>query len=76
MSFHKSIHLICTKTIAIRAQGHDKCRISVILSICSNGDKLKPIIILKGANNRKIYKNIIISDIKNNKCIIVWNKKA
>ena len=72
MSFHKSIHLICTKTIAIRAQGHDKCRISVILSICSNGDKLKPYIIPKSANNRIIYKNIlIISDIKNNKCIIV-----
>lgn len=48
-----------------------------MLSICSNGEKLKPFIILKGAKNGLIYKNLLkLSEVKNNKYIVVCNETA
>ena len=57
MTFHKTVHKVGTKRISIKTQRQEKCRISVILSIYSKGEKLKTLIILKGAKNGSIYKN-------------------
>ena len=54
MPFHKTVHKVGAKTVSIKTQRQEKCRISFILSICSNGDKLKPFIIIKGAKNSLI----------------------
>ena len=56
MPSNKTVHKIGDKTITIKTQQKEKLRISVILAICSNGKKLKPFIIFKGAKNGKIFK--------------------
>ena len=77
MPFHKTVHKVGAKTISIKTQRQEKCRISLILSICSNGEKLKPLIILKGAKNGRIYKNLLkLSEVTNNKCIVECNQTA
>lgn len=40
MPSKKTIHKIGAKTINIHKQSQDKCRISIILSICANDKKL------------------------------------
>ena len=49
------------KTILIKTQNQEKVRISIILTISADGDKLKPLIIFKGKTGgliEKIYRKI------------------
>jgi len=55
MPFHKTVHKVGAKIIAIKTLRQEKCRISLIFSICSNGNKLKPLTFLK-----EIKKDIFI----------------
>ena len=48
-----TINKIGANTIVIKTQRQEKTRISVILAICGNGDKLPPYIIFKGGKKRK-----------------------
>ena len=65
------------KTILIKTQNQQKCRISVILGIAADGSKLKPLIIFK----RKIGGHIEKSLLKNKyvlseKCLAYVNQNA
>ena len=72
-----TINKIGAKTIVIKTQRQEKTRISVILAICGNGDKLPPYIIFKGAKKGNIYKKLLNNDlVKKNKCIITCNCNA
>ena len=53
------------KNVAVRTQNQDKIRITCLLSICVDEDKLAPYIIFKGKNSnnkyfKKLKKNIYI----------------
>ena len=77
MPSKKTIHRIAAKTIVIRPQKQEKCRISLILAIAGNGKKLIPFVIYKGAKNGKIYKTLIQNDfVKQNMCIVACNQNA
>ena len=51
-------HKICAKTIMIKTQNQEKLRISAIMSIWGNGERLKPYLIFKGAHNGRIYHSL------------------
>ena len=77
MPSKKTIHKIGAKTIVIRTQKQEKCRISLILTIAGNGKKLIPFVIFKGAKNGKIYKTLIQNDfVKQNRYIVACNQNA
>lgn len=77
MPSNKTVNKVGAKTITIRTQRQEKCRISVILSICANRNKLNPLIIFKGAKNGKIYKSLLNHEyVKQKKCVIACNKNA
>ena len=77
MPSNKTVHKIGAKTITINTQQQEKLRISVILAICSNGKKLKPFIIFKGAKKGKIFKNLLKEEyVISKKCIIACNANA
>ena len=77
MPSNKTVHKIGAKTITIKTQQQEKLRISVILAICSNGKKLKPFIIFKGAKNGKIFKTLLKEEcVTSKKCIIACNANA
>ena len=42
----------------IKTQNQEKLRISAIMSICGNGERLKPYLIFKGAHNGRIYHSL------------------
>lgn len=42
-----------TKNIIIRTQRQEKCRVSIMLTILANGEKLSPLVIFKGSDNNK-----------------------
>ena len=46
------------KTVIIRAQSQEKCKVSLVLGIIADGNKLPPLIILKGSNKTKIPKEL------------------
>ena len=58
MPLSKTIHKVRAKTIYIRTQNQEKLRVSVILSCCSNAEKLKLYIIYKGSKKGKICKSL------------------
>jgi hypothetical protein len=65
------------KSILIKTQNQDKCRISVLLTITANGNKLPPYIIFK-AKNKGNVENELLKD-KNvilNKCFIACDENA
>ena len=65
-------HKIGAKTIMIKTQNQEKLRISAIMSICGNGERLKPYLIFKGAHNGRIYHSL--SKLKEvNKGLVVIN---
>lgn len=65
------------KTILIKSQNQQKCRISVILGIVTDGSKLAPLIILKGKAGgyieKELAKNIYVLS---KKCLIYVNQNA
>lgn len=77
MPFNKTIHKCGTKTICIRTQRQEKCRISILLSIAGDGNKLMPYAIFKGAANGKII-NILNKSkyVTEKRCICQANKNA
>lgn len=77
MPFNKTIHKCGAKTICIRTQRQEKCRISILLSIAGDGNKLMPYAIFKGAANGKII-NILNKSkyVTEKRCICQANKNA
>ena len=72
MNSKVTIHKIGAKTIMIKTQNQEKLRISAIMSICGNGERLKPYLIFKGAHNGRIYHSL--SKLKEvNKGLVVIN---
>ena len=67
----KTLHKIGAKTISIKTQSQEKVIISVILSCCSYGNKLKPLVIFKGAKNGLIFKNLSKHELVLNDNVIV-----
>lgn len=75
MPFHKTIYKCGAKTICIRTQPQEKCKISIILSIAGYGTKLIPYTIFKGAANGKIIKDLIKTKyVTEKRCICQTNK--
>ena len=65
------------KTILIKTQSQEKVRISIILTISADGDKLKPLIIFKGKTGGLIEKNLSKNSyVISNKCVICVNQNA
>ena len=65
------------KTILIKTQNQEKVRISIILTISADGDKLKPLIIFKGKTGGLIEKNLSKNlYIIANKYVICVNQNA
>lgn len=64
------------KSIIIRTQNQEKCRVSVILKITANGNKLPPFLIFKAKANGDIEKQLKILNIINGKCYISCNENA
>ena len=44
------------KTVIMRTQSHNKCHVSVIITVVANGNKLPQLFIFKGIPNYKISK--------------------
>ena len=65
------------KTVIIRTQSQEKCRVSLILGIIADGNKLPPLIIFKGSNKTKIPKELYNNkNIKEGKVFIAFNENA
>ena len=65
------------KTILIKSQNQEKCRISIILCIVADGDKLPPLIIFKGKTGGRIEKELSSNKyVKEKKCFICVNENA
>ncbi len=65
------------KTVIIRTQSQEKCRVSLVLGIIADGNKLPPLIIFKGSNKTKIPKNLYNNkNIKEDKIFIAFNDNA
>ena len=69
-------HKIGAKTIMIKTQNQEKLRISAIMSIWGNGERLKPYLIFKGAHNgrthhslsklNEVNKSLVVINVNNN----------
>ena len=65
------------KTILIKIQNQQKCRISVILGIVADSSKLKPLIIFKGKIGGLIEKNLLKNKyVESEKCLVSVNQNA
>ena len=65
------------KSIIIKTQNQQKCRISVLLCIAADGSKLPPLIILKGKSGGIIEKNISKNNLViTKKCYVCVNDNA
>ena len=65
------------KTILIKSQNQEKCRITIILCIVADGDKLPPVIIFKGKTGGRIEKELSNNKyVKENKWFISVNENA
>ena len=65
------------KTFLIKTQSQEKCRISVILCITADGEKLPPFLIFKAKEEGYIEKNLSeLNLLKNKKCYITCNINA
>ena len=77
MPFNKTKYKCCARTICIRTQRQEKCRISILLSIAGDVIKLIPYAIFKGAANGKIINNLNKSKyVIEKRCICQTNKNA
>ena len=57
------------KTILIKTQNQQKCRISVTLGIVADGSKLAPLIIFKGKAGGFIEKELTKKNMYYQKCV-------
>ena len=66
------------KNVVVRTQNQERIRISCLLTICADGDKLPPYIIFKGKNinNRNMNEIKNNSYFKNKKIFINFNTNA
>ena len=46
------------QTVTIKTLGRETARLTVLLSITANGNKLKPFIIFKGKEETRLYNNL------------------
>ena len=71
MPITKTIVKRGSKQVIVKTQGQEKCRVTVILTILAEGDKLPPLIIFKAKDTGKIYKSLIEDiNVKTGKCFI------
>ena len=77
MPLTKTIIKKGSKQAIVRTQGQEKCRVTIILSIVADGDKLPPLIIFKAKDKGKVY-NSLKEDInvKKGLCFIECNVNA
>lgn len=62
------------KSVIIRTQNQEKCRLSVLLTILSNGKKLSPLLIFKGVKDEKLEKELSQNqNVKSGKIFITFN---
>ena len=57
-----TVDVVGKKTVSMKTTGHEKCRVAAGLAAKSDGTKLKPIVVFKGAKRKveqlqKEYKN-------------------
>ena len=66
------------KNVVVRTQNQEKIRVTCLLSICADGDKLPPYIIFKGKNSNNKAFNKLKNNlyIKTNKIFINFNNNA
>ena len=65
------------KSIIIRTQNQEKCRVSVLLTIAADGNKLPPFIIFKAKANGEVEKQLNKDiNVSNGKCFINCNDNA
>lgn len=77
MPISKTIIKKGAKQVIIRTQGQEKLRVSVILSILADGDKLPPLIIFKAKDKGTVYKHLNEEpEVKSGKCFIECNSNA
>lgn len=77
MVANKTIAKRGKKTILIKKENQEKVRISIILTISADGDKLKPLLIFKGKSGGQIEKALSKQPyVLQNKCVICLNKNA
>ena len=62
IAFDETLDVVGKKTVSMKTTGHGKCRVTAGLAAKSDGTKLKPIIVFKGAKReakqlQKEYKN-------------------
>ena len=70
-----TIELKGTKNVKISTFGNDKNRVSVILAIAGNGEKLAPMMIFKGQPGKTNEKKLQdIEEVKKNKFLFVANR--
>ena len=74
---NKTISEKGNKTILIKTQSQEKCRISVILCITANSEMLLLFLIFKAKEEGYIEKNLSeLNLVKNKKCYIACNINA
>lgn len=76
MNYETTIDFRGQKNIEIQTSGRENYRISVLLSITGNGDKLPPLIIVKGEEGKYIEKNLNTLYFVKNKSIFVRSQKS
>ena len=65
------------KQVIVRTQGQEKCRVSVILCILADGEKLPPLIIFKAKDKGKVFKSLNEDiNVKKGLCYIECNSNA
>lgn len=74
MPLNTTVHKVGAKTIFIKTLRQEKARVSVILSICGNGDKLPLILFLNVLKKGVFIKKNELA--KKNKCYITCNCNA
>ena len=74
---NETIERIGAKEVKIKSFGCDKNRISLILTILANGEKLKPVIIFKGKTDNRLEKKLQNNiHVKNNEILVKCQDNA
>lgn len=61
----------------IKTQNQEKLRISAIMSLCGNGERLKPYLIFKGSHNGRIYHSLSkLNEVNKGLLVINLNNNA
>ena len=79
---NRTIHQTGEKTVKIRTTGNEKNRVTVVLTCCADGSKLKPMVIFKRKNIPKIKNThgVVVSVQEkgwmDGNQMIIWNEKV